>query len=171
MSSLTYITGPVRSGKSRRAVALAQTWGPHTVFLATYRVDPTDTEMVERVRRHQAERPGWRTLEAPRDPAAALAALTPAPDGVLMDCLTQWASDRFDDSDVAILAEWDRQLAAFKAAPFPVVIIGDEIGWSLVPADPAMRRFRDLVGWLGQRTAAAADVALLMVAGLPITLK
>jgi len=34
-----------------------------------------------------------------------------------------------------------------------------------------LRRFRDLAGWLGQRTAAAADEAWLLVAGCPLRLK
>lgn len=171
MGRLTYLTGPVRSGKSAEAVRLAQAWGAGAVFVATYRVDPADAEMAERVRRHQAERPGWRTLEPVDDVAAALAALSPPPTGVLLDCLTLWASDRFHLSDEALLDAWDRQLAAFRAAPWPVIVVGNEIGWSPVPADAALRRFRDLAGWLGQRTAAAADEAVLMVAGCRVPLK
>lgn len=169
MSHLIYLTGPVRSGKSRRAVELARPWGENVVFVATYRPPPSsDGEMDERVRRHRAERPDWRTLEAPADLPAALA---PPPSGLLLDSLTLWASDRFERSDDSILAEWAAVLAALQAAPHPSVIVGDEIGWTPVPADPALRRFRDLVGTLAQRTAAAADEAWLLVAGCPVRLK
>lgn len=66
MSQLIYLTGPVRSGKSRRAVELARAWGDHVVFVATYRPPTnTDAEMDERVRRHRAERPAWRTWRRP----------------------------------------------------------------------------------------------------------
>lgn len=172
MSRLIYLTGPVRSGKSRRAVELARAWGENVVFVATYRIAPSDAEMAERVRRHRAERPStWRTLEAPADAATALAGLTPAPSGVVLDCLTLWASDRFAETDEAIIAAWDAQLARFLAAPWPVVVVGNEIGWTPVPPDPALRRYRDLVGTLGQRTAAAADEAHLLVAGCTLTLK
>ncbi|MFL5283285.1 MAG: bifunctional adenosylcobinamide kinase/adenosylcobinamide-phosphate guanylyltransferase [Rhodopila sp.] len=37
--------------------------------------------------------------------------------------------------------------------------------------DTGLRRFRDLIGWLGQRTAAAATEAWLLVAGCPVQLK
>jgi adenosyl cobinamide kinase/adenosyl cobinamide phosphate guanylyltransferase len=168
---LTYLTGPVRSGKSRRAVDLARTWGTAIVFVATYRPSPDDAEMAERVRRHQAERPGWRTLEAPRDAGAALAALAPAPDGVVLDCLTLWLADRFAQADAVILDEWTRLLEQLRAAPWPAVIVGNEIGWSLVPEQPELRRFRDLAGTLAQSTAAAADEAWLMVAGCALRLK
>ena len=39
MGELTFITGPTRSGKSRRAVEQAKTWGNDTVFVATYASD------------------------------------------------------------------------------------------------------------------------------------
>ncbi len=171
MGRLTYLTGPVRSGKSRRAVELAQSWGEGVVYVATYRPDPEDAEMEDRVRRHRTERPPWRTLEAPGDVAAALGVMDPPPSGVVLDCLTLWASDRWEQEDEAILATWEAQLAAFKAFPWPMVLVGNEIGWAPVPGDASLRRFRDLVGWLGQRTAAAADEVQLCVAGLALALK
>jgi adenosyl cobinamide kinase/adenosyl cobinamide phosphate guanylyltransferase len=142
------------------------------VFVATYRKGGYDAEMTDRVRRHRAERPlGWRTLEAPADVPAALAALSPPPTGVVLDCLTLWLGARFHQDDAVVLAEWDALLAALKAGSAPAVIVGNEIGWSPVPADPALRRFRDLAGWLAQRTAAAADEAWLLVSGCPLRLK
>lgn len=66
MADLLFLTGPARSGKSRRAVEIAQSWGDGVVFITTYRSDPGDAEMVERVRRHRAERiAAWRTHEPP----------------------------------------------------------------------------------------------------------
>lgn len=171
MGELTFITGPVRSGKSRRAVEQAKRWGSDAVFVATYRSDAHDAEMMERVRRHRAERPAWRTLEAPPDVAASLAKLAPRPSGVIVDCLTLWASARLADSDQDITAAWNAQLSQFKAAPWPTVIVSNELGWSLVPADAQTRRFRDLAGILAQLAAAAADEVWLMVAGCPLRMK
>lgn len=171
MGKLIYLTGPVRSGKSRRAVALAGAWGDGVVFVATYRPDPGDAEMAERIRRHRAERPAWRTLEAPSDVAEALAKISPAPTGGVLDCLTLWLGDRFERSDDSILAEWNALLETLRLAPWPVIIVGNEIGWSPVPEAPGLRRFRDLAGTLAQRTAAAASEAWLMVAGCAVRLK
>jgi adenosylcobinamide kinase/adenosylcobinamide-phosphate guanylyltransferase len=172
MGQIIFATGPVRSGKSRWAVQRASAWGPDTVFVATYRPDPGDREMTVRVQRHRLERPeNWRTLEAPEHVSLGLASLRPAPTGVLMDCLTLWLSDRMDQSDEAILGAWDRELAAFAQAPWPVLVVGNELGWSPVPGEPTLRRFRDLAGWLGQATAKAADEAWLFVAGCPLRLK
>ena len=171
MGELTFITGPTRSGKSRRAVEQAKSWGNDAVFVATYASDGHDAEMMERVRRHRAERPGWRTLEAPLDVAASLAKLSPRPSGVIIDCLTLWAGARLADSDEAITAAWRLQLAAIVAVPWPTIVVSNELGWSLVPPEPLARRFRDLAGTLAQLTAAAADEVWLMVAGCPLKLK
>ena len=172
MGELVFLTGPVRSGKSARAVEIARGWADGVVFVATWCADPGDSEMAERVRRHRAERPaGWRTLEAPPDVTAALAALSPPPAGVVLDSIVLWAAARFDQPDAAVLAEWGGLLQALRAAPYPAVIVGDEVGWGPVPMDAGLRRFRDLAGWLGQRTAAAATEAWLLVAGCPVRLK
>jgi adenosylcobinamide kinase / adenosylcobinamide-phosphate guanylyltransferase len=172
VADLIFLTGPTRSGKSRRAVEIAKGWADDVVFVATYRTDPTDAEMVDRVRRHRAERPAaWRTLEAPTDIAQSLAALTPPPSGAVVDSVALWLSDRFDKNEAGLIAAWERQLDGFVSAPYPVVVIGDEIGWGPVPMDGELRRFRDVAGLLGQRTAARASQAWLMVAGCCIKLK
>lgn len=54
MGKLIFLTGPVRSGKSRRAVELAQAWGDGVVFVATYRPDAADAEMRARVARRKS---------------------------------------------------------------------------------------------------------------------
>jgi adenosylcobinamide kinase / adenosylcobinamide-phosphate guanylyltransferase len=172
MAELIFLTGPARSGKSRRAVEIAHAWGNDVVFVATYRSCPNDAEMVERVRRHRAERNAtWRTLEAPSDVAQALADLRPPPSGAVIDSLVLWLADRLDQDDAKLMAAWERQLEGFRAAAHPVVVVGDEIGWAPVPMDKALRRFRDLAGLLGQRTAARASEAWLMVAGCGVRLK
>jgi adenosylcobinamide kinase/adenosylcobinamide-phosphate guanylyltransferase len=171
MGELTFITGPARSGKSQRAIELAKGWGSDTVFIATYQTDTHDSEMMERVRRHRAQRPAWRTLEAPADVAASLATLAPPPSGAILDCLTLWAGARFAEADEAITAAWSAQLSEFKAASWPTVVVSNELGWSLVPTEPQARRFRDLAGTLAQLTSAAADDVWLMIAGCPLQLK
>lgn len=172
MGKLVYVTGPVRSGKSRLALETARAWGDQVVYAATYRMDPRDIEMQDRVSRHRAERPGsWRTLEAPGDLTRAVEELDPPPSGLILDCLTLWLGGRMEASDEAILEAWGRTLAGFKTAPWPTIVVGNEVGWGLVPADPELRRFRDLAGWLAQATAQAADEVHLCVAGCSLRLK
>lgn len=169
MGRIVFLTGPVRSGKSRRAVALASTFA-RVAFVATYRLDPQDGEMAERVRRHQAERPaGWMTVEAPEEVAASLTPLQP--ECALLDCLSLWLGDRMDRDDELILEAWERELAAFRAAPWTTLVVSNEVGWAPVPELPVLRRYRDLLGLLNQRAAEAADEAWLCVAGQAVRLK
>jgi adenosylcobinamide kinase/adenosylcobinamide-phosphate guanylyltransferase len=170
MGRLVYVTGPARSGKSSWAVAHVRQWGTDVAFVATCRPGD-DPEMNERIRRHRSERPDWRTIEAPANVAGALAALKPPPNGAVIDCLTLWLSERLGSTDEEILGAWAGELRAIRSAPWPTLVVGNEVGWAPVPDAVLLRRFRDLAGWLGQRTAAAADEAWLLVAGCPLRLK
>ena len=93
---------------------------------------------MERVRRHRAERPGWRTLEAPLDQpldvSASLAKLSPRPSGVIIDCLTLWAGARLADSDEAVTAALAAATRGLRGGyPWPAIVVSNELGWSLVP--------------------------------------
>src|SRR6478735_953925 len=90
---VTLVLGGARSGKSRRAQALAEAADAgRRVFIAT--AQAFDMEMRDRIDRHRADRDGrWQTVEAPVDLAAAIARAD-APDGLLLvDCLTLWTSN------------------------------------------------------------------------------
>ena len=57
------------------------------------------------------------------------------------------------------------------ADPDRVVVVSDDVGGGIVPMHPGARAFRDLAGIVHQRLAARADEVVLLVAGLPLTLK
>ncbi len=58
-----------------------------------------------------------------------------------------------------------------QALHTPVILVSNEVGWGIVPDNPLARRFRDVAGGLHQEIAALADVAVLVVSGLPVYLK
>jgi adenosylcobinamide kinase/adenosylcobinamide-phosphate guanylyltransferase len=168
---LTFVVGGARSGKSRYGesviAALPLPWQPPWAYVAT--AEARDAEMAERITAHRARRgPQWRTIEAPRDLAAALAECKTTP--VLVDCLTLWLSNHML-ADANIDLEMARLEAALAAAKTPVVLIANEVGSGIVPDHPLGRKFRDLQGVLNQRMAARADRVVLVVAGLPLALK
>ena len=53
----------------------------------------------------------------------------------------------------------------------PVVLVSNEVGFGLVPETELGRAFRDVQGRVNQALAAAAERAVLVVAGLPLVLK
>jgi adenosylcobinamide kinase/adenosylcobinamide-phosphate guanylyltransferase len=168
---LTFVIGGARSGKSRYGESVIATlpppWHPPWAYVAT--AEALDTEMAERIAVHRARRGAqWRTIEAPRDLAAALADCRTTP--VLVDCLTLWLSNHMlADADIQL--EMTRLEVALAAAKTPVVLIANEVGSGIVPDHPLGRKFRDLQGVLNQRMAARADRVVLVVAGLPLALK
>jgi adenosylcobinamide kinase/adenosylcobinamide-phosphate guanylyltransferase len=171
VASSLFILGGARSGKSRFALAGLPPRGRVT-FVAT--AEPRDADMAVRIARHQAERPAaWTTLEAPLDLTPVLAGALHAADTVVVDCLTLWVSNLMlrGDDDAAILKETDA-LAALVADPAAELrIVSNEVGFGVHPATAEGRRFRDVLGLVNQRVAAAAWRVVLMVAGLPHLIK
>jgi adenosylcobinamide kinase / adenosylcobinamide-phosphate guanylyltransferase len=183
MSQLTFILGGARSGKSRYAQQLAQQYAGSgsVVYVATAQVG--DDEMAERVRRHQADRPlHWRTIEEPLKVSEVLERECKA-DVILIDCLTFFVTNHLlSDGDAAHCeAEtWNEDAAeaavqhlvktAQSVRP-RVLIVSNEVGLGLVPGTPLGRVFRDVAGRANQTIAAAAVDVIMMVAGLPLTIK
>ena len=168
---LTFVLGGARSGKSRYGenviATLPPPWQPPWAYVAT--AEALDAEMAERIAAHRARRaPQWRTIEAPRDLAAALKECETMP--VLGDCLTLWLSNLLL-ADADIDAEIAQLEAALAVTAAPVVLVANEVGSGIVPDHPLGRRFRDLQGLLNQRIAARGDHVVLVVAGLPLALK
>jgi adenosylcobinamide kinase/adenosylcobinamide-phosphate guanylyltransferase len=89
---------------------------------------------------------------------------------LLVDCLTLWLSNALlAGADVE--AEIERLEAVLGKAAAPLVLVANEVGFGIVPDNALGRRFRDLQGLLNQRIAARADRVVLVVAGVPLTIK
>lgn len=173
LSSVVLVLGGVRSGKSRYAQRLAETSSRVTFIATAQRGD--DEEMRRKISRHQADRPPWwTTVEEPLELGRVLESQACHSDAVLIDCLTLFAANLADahaEDECRSLEEVDRLCAALRSAAQPIILVSNEVGSGVVPAYASGRRFRDLAGEINQRVAAVADTVLLMVAGLPLTLK
>jgi adenosylcobinamide kinase/adenosylcobinamide-phosphate guanylyltransferase len=171
-NKLILVLGGARSGKSTFAQNLAGSRGGEVLYVATG--EPRDAEMTARIDNHRAERPPhWRTLEEPRALARTLAAANPAPI-VILDCVTLWVSNLLlaQDATWAFAArELDALLTWYHARPVELIVVSNEVGLGIVPADEVSRTYRDWLGRFNQRLAAEADSVYLMIAGLPVELK
>ncbi len=163
------VLGGTRSGKSRYAEDAARRLGGDRVaYLATAR--PGDPEMEARIAAHRRRRPAaWSTLEVGLDLAATVAS-APAGHGLLVDSLSLWVATLLEAGE-PVGARWAEAEAAIGERDAPVILVSDEVGLGLVPASALGRRFRDELGALNQEVAAFADEVVLVVAGLPLTLR
>jgi adenosylcobinamide kinase/adenosylcobinamide-phosphate guanylyltransferase len=131
-----------------------------------------DPDWAARIDAHRARRPdSWGTLET-QDLAGVLAE---ARDPLLVDCLGTWltavidAADAWEgDSDAVhdlVLARTDEVVDALGRCEQDVVLVTNEVGLGVVPEHRSGRLFRDLLGLVNQRVAAACDEVHLVVAG------
>lgn len=185
------IVGGQKSGKSRRAQALARAWlaqssGHRAVLVATARGD--DEEMRERIKRHQRDRlhdvPAVVTMEEPLELARALHTHNRSDTLVVVDCVTLWltnllwpahgAEEPVAGAPVAlpdVAAATAALLQAVAGAAGPVVLVSNEIGLGVVPMGREVRAFVDALGLLNQQLAGACERVTLMASGLPLVLK
>jgi adenosylcobinamide kinase/adenosylcobinamide-phosphate guanylyltransferase len=75
------------------------------------------------------------------------------------------------DADAHVLKQADELAALLALRPADVTLVSNEVGLGVHPATEDGRHFRDLLGMVNQRIAAAADRVVLMVAGQPLTVK
>jgi adenosylcobinamide kinase/adenosylcobinamide-phosphate guanylyltransferase len=167
-----FITGGCRSGKSRYALDYVNRHFSKKLYLATCEV--LDQEMAQRVENHKKMRgPEWQTVEEPLEVVEKVRRYGDEAEVVLLDCITLWLSNlllKWDD-DSKVTGEVDRLIETLKKSQASFLIVSNEVGMGIVPADPLSRRFRDLSGTANQRIAEVADTLILMVSGLPIFLK
>lgn len=178
----TLVLGGARSGKSAYAEALLPATEPVT-YVATARRNREDEEWEARIAAHIARRPSaWTTVETPN--AASLPDLLSAARAVdpplLVDDLATWVTGVLDevsgwDGDAHRLARADEHTAELVTAvarcSARLVLVSAEVGLGVVPATRSGRLMRDWLGSLNARLAVVCDEVLLLVAGIPITLK
>jgi adenosylcobinamide kinase/adenosylcobinamide-phosphate guanylyltransferase len=180
---LILLLGGARSGKSTLAEQLAQELAPDGRVLYVATAQAGDDEMRERIVAHRSRRPAeWRTLEEPLRLAERLNASAGDARVVLLDCATLWVTNLLLDScgasedvppsvESSILVSTAGLLAAYNRGTATFIVVSNEVGLGLVPPYPLGRAYRDVLGRVNQRLAAAADEVYLLVAGLPIELK
>lgn len=167
-----FITGGCRSGKSRFALDYANHNYSKKLYLATCEV--LDEEMAHRVEHHKKIRgPEWQTVEEPIEIVEKIEKYREEVEVILLDCVTLWLSNLLmrKRDDLEILDEVSRLIETIRQSHTSIILVTNEVGMGIVPADPLGRRFRDLSGMINQKIALMADTVIFMVSGIPIFLK
>lgn len=150
------------------------------LFVAT--ATAGDDEMRRRIEAHRRARPQtWQTLEIPEHVGRELAAGIGQARTVVVDCITLLVNNVFlrcgasltdvSHMEKAVLAEMEELIDCMRRSEASFIIVTNEIGLGLVPADGASRLYRDLLGKANQALAASVDQVYLLVAGIPLAIK
>ncbi len=155
--------------------------GP-VLFVAT--AEAGDEEMQRRIQEHRRQRPSrWRTLEAPTNVGGQIVEHVGNSRTVVLDCITLLVSNIIgkygevnDETDIApvekqVEEESENLVKCIRSVKATFVIVSNEVGLGLVPANRLGRLYRDLLGRANQELAQNVDEVYLMVAGLPLKLK
>jgi adenosylcobinamide kinase / adenosylcobinamide-phosphate guanylyltransferase len=173
----TLVIGGARSGKSAHAERIVADGSDPVRYIATARRHPGDDDFERRIAAHRERRPtNWAVVES-ADTALPDLLAAPAAPATLIDDLGTWLTVVIDDADAweeprgTIAAHAERLTSAVARYAGRLVIVTPEVGQGVVPATSSGRLFRDELGDLNQRIAAACDEVVLVVAGLPLPLK
>ena len=172
------ILGGVKSGKSRYAEQLVASWANQSgnsnrsvIYLATAERRDDDEELGKRIALHKTQRPPtWKTIEEPVKITDIIETASGRNQCVLVECLTLWVSNLLQDE--AQIAQGINHLCkVLETYEGEIILVSNETGLGIMPANELARRFGDEVGVLHQRLAAICDEVVLTIAGLPHHLK
>jgi len=154
--------GGQKSGKSSLAEekALSLSQGKPT-YIATYHDSYKDSEMKERIAKHQAQRAEkFITIEEPKELAKVIKEGT-----YLVDCVSMWILNNPDEEELI------RQLETLSHSSANIVFVLNEVTSGVIPMDKESRKFVDLTGIIGQKLATMCDEVYEVKFGLEVRLK
>lgn len=169
MAEIILITGGQRSGKSSFAQQFAELRSTRPVYLATAKI--WDDDFSNRVERHKKDRGDhWQTIEE----QVNISSHNLNGKVVLLDCVTLWLTNIFVKNNYQVeesLAEAKSEWGKFIQQDFTLVVVSNELGMGVHPENESARKFADLQGWMNQHIAKTANEVVLMVSGIPMTIK
>lgn len=171
---LTLVLGGASSGKSAWAEALFPT-NAEVLYVATARPWPGDEDFEARIKAHQDRRPSHWVTEDSTELCDVIG--TSTADNILIDDLGTWLTHAIDSIDGwqrprgSIAPAVHKLLEALAHSQARIVAVTPEVGMGVIPESAAGRLFRDELGRLNAQVAELADEVVLVVAGIPLTLK
>ncbi len=183
MKKIILLLGGARSGKSYLAQKMASDMTTKVLFVAT--ATAGDEDMRRRISKHQQDRPAsWHTLEAVTGIGPQIAKSLGDREVVVVDCITllvnnlfsQFPEEQFESvpDDVLlqlVTTEIHSLIACMDQSDASFIVVSNEVGLGLVPANRMGRIYRDCLGRANQMLAQAANEVYFLAAGIPLCLK
>lgn len=165
LRELILVTGGASSGKSLWGEQWAQRLGDPVIYIATARGDAADREWEQKLQAHRDRRPPqWTTWEVPEDLGGAIRR-GKVGQTLLIDALGTWVANLLDNDRPTWETHQTALIASLGDRQSHVILIGEEVGWGLVPPYPAGRLFRDRLGQLTQAIAPHCTQVYTLMAG------
>jgi adenosylcobinamide kinase/adenosylcobinamide-phosphate guanylyltransferase len=157
--------------------------GEAVLFVAT--AVAGDEEMRQRIEEHKRKRPAvWSTLEVTTQVGSQILEKIGDAQVVIVDCITllvnnifsQYSDQTGEQIDAPLIekrlmAEVGELIEGINRLDASFIIVTNEVGLGLVPANRLGRLYRDLLAKANRMLVQAADEVYLMVAGLPVPIK
>jgi len=171
-----FILGGARSGKSKFAEDLALKKilkiKQKIAYIATAK-NNKDKEMQSRIKQH-VERRGANFITYEEDLTLDKAIINCAKnhDIILVDCLTIWLANIGYNQEIDEKQNIKNLLLALeKTSNKTIILVSNEVGLGIVPANKVARKFADRAGELNQKVAKICNQVYLVTAGIPLKIK
>lgn len=179
MAKITLVTGGAASGKSRWAVSYFAECDNVLYLCAAPHIDK---ETAERIRwNSRAKAVNWRIIENSRIRSVQ-------PEGhkyIIYDSLARYTADMItalsrgysgglgekDRLKMSIAEDVERLIDKVNETGSNLVIITNETGFSVTPTNDNQRVFREILGFVNQRTANMAAEVYMSVSGVQMKIK
>lgn len=197
MEHLIMVTGGCRSGKSEFAESLYDR-DDEVCYIATSDVNKNDEEMVARINNHQARRSSkWMTEERYANIAKYME--SSKRQLFLIDDVTNMVTNLFydwvkqarvgtgygnieafihymdmqdlEEATHYILQQWINIMVVNSLRNKTLVVVTNEVGLGIVPADKETRMLRDIYGEVNKLIASKSDEVWFVISGLPQKIK
>ncbi|WP_285767996.1 bifunctional adenosylcobinamide kinase/adenosylcobinamide-phosphate guanylyltransferase [Peribacillus sp. SI8-4] len=181
---LCFITGGVRSGKSRfaerKALEYALLTEGNLHYLACGRV--SDAEMGERILRHQKDRQtspiAWQTSEYATD-ITRVGAKVDSNSIILLDCLTTLLDNELFGSGLPLEANFLHSIQAkiigaideLRQQSGCLIIVSNEVAQEPIFQKQLLHIYGRMLGTIHQTIVGEADEAYLVESGIPLKMK
>jgi len=112
-------------------------------------------------------------VEEPVNLEMALKSLPEETEVAVLDCITVWLGNLFYREKITdgTCTEIDDFLDILEAPPCHLILVTNEVGMGVIPADAATRLFRDTAGSINQILAELAHEIIFSVSGISLRVK